>query len=198
MAGLANNAVDSGLLDQIRQDDEQAFGRLYARYHKPLLSFVQKIVRTKSDAEDLVQEVFMTLWNRRQTLDPQRNVGALIFVIARRAAVDYYRRAEREGGTVRAEIQETVESIDLSPQQLLEQNETRMLLDIAIARMSRRQREIFSLYYYDHLSPEQIAVHRGLSYENVRKQIYTAKKYLREIITLIALFLSLENSSIGG
>lgn len=164
---------------------------LYSRYYKPVYTFMLQTVRSRHDAEDIAQETFAHLWNMREKIDPSRNIAALIFVIARRAAVDLYRRAGRSAVSYTDQAQDEVLCSGLSPEELLENTETKLLLDIAIERMPARQREVFSLHYRDSLSAAEIAERLGLSYENVRKHIYNGKQQLREVITAMLVFLLL-------
>lgn len=184
-----DNGIDRSLLARIREGDQHAFEQLYYRYHKPVYGFMVKATRSAADSEDIAQEVFARLWNIREKIDPERNIQALIFLIARRAAVDLYRRTGRTNAIFTDSEDEDTHSLDLSPEEILEQYETKLLLNIAIENMPRKQREVFSLYYYENLSPTEIAQRLDMSYENVRKQIWNAKKQLREIISLIVVFL---------
>lgn len=145
-----------------------------------------KTTRSASDAEDITQEVFARLWKMREHIDSRKNIQSLIFTIARRIAVDMYRRSGKIMTTT--EPEEGV-SIEKSPQEILEERETDLLLAIAIENMPEKQRRVFSLYYYQHLSPKQISIRLGLSYDNVRKHIYNGKQQLREIVSLMIVLL---------
>ncbi len=143
-----------------------------------------RVTRSEADSEEITQEAFVRLWNMRESIDPGRNIQALVFVIARRIAVDMYRRSGRLNVVASSEPEEGV-SLERSPQEILEEREANLLLDIAVERMPQKQREVFSLYYYQNLSPMDIAARSGLSYDNVRKHIYNAKRQLRETVLLM-------------
>jgi RNA polymerase sigma-70 factor (ECF subfamily) len=147
-----------------------------------------KITHSVPDSEEITQEVFVRLWNMRESVDPERNFGALAFTIARRIAIDMYRQRGHLKVVVPDEPEDGV-SGDRSPQEILEEREEALLLDIAIESMPSRQREVFSMYYYQNLSPKEIATRTGLSYDNVRRQIYNAKRDLRGVVMLISMFL---------
>jgi RNA polymerase sigma-70 factor (ECF subfamily) len=151
-----------------------------------------RTTRSNEDAEDIAQESFARLWKMRDRIDPDGNIQALIFVIARRAAVDHYRRSERSGSIFNSEKTATELPLDSSPEDILEATETRLLLQLAIENMPRKQREVFALHYYDNLTPAEIAARLGLSYENARKQIWRAKQQLREVVTMMGILLLIE------
>uniref|UniRef100_S0DGJ4 Putative RNA polymerase sigma factor n=2 Tax=termite gut metagenome TaxID=433724 RepID=S0DGJ4_9ZZZZ len=186
-----NGRTDTSLLERVREGDQRAFEQIYYRWHKPVYGFMLKTTRSTEDAEDIAQEVFIRLWKMREKIEPGGNIQALIFVIARRVAVDLYRRAGRMNAVFATEEQtaDLSSAADLSPEELLEAHETKLLLQIAIESMPAKQREVFSLHYYENLSPAEIASRLGLSYENVRKQIWNGKRQLREVISLMVVFL---------
>jgi RNA polymerase sigma-70 factor (ECF subfamily) len=184
-----NDLVDVRLLNSIKQGDEQSFGVLYARYYSSVFGFMFKIMHSRENAEDVVHDTFVKLWNMREKIDPDRNIKALIFVMARRAAIDVFRKSSRSSVTYTEQTNENTPATDSSPEKILEDIETKLLLDIAIESMPQKQREIFSLHYHENLSPAEIAQKTGLTYENVRKQIYNGKRQLRDVITAMIVFL---------
>ncbi len=161
-----------------------AFEQVYYRWNKQVYAFMLKTTRSMSDAEDIVQEVFIRLWKMRNNIDPQKSIQSLIFTIARRIAVDLYRQNGKFAETL---ANESGEESGRSPQEILEEQEMDLLLGIAIENMPEKQRKVFSLYYVQDLSAREIALQLGLSYDNVRKHIYNGKQQLREMVSLMIL-----------
>jgi RNA polymerase sigma-70 factor (ECF subfamily) len=183
---IKDGDVDAALVQRMRGGDAFAFEQLYYRWNKQVYAFMLKTTRSVSDAEEITQEVFVRLWNMRGSIDPEKKIQSLIFTIARRIAVDMYRRSGKlktalpdDAGEDRALSQ------GWSPQEILEEHETNLLMDIAVESMPPKQREVFSLYYHHSLSPKEIAARSGLSYDNVRKHIYNGKQQLREMISFM-------------
>lgn len=181
---LKGGKIDSALLKKVCEGDLPAFEQIYYRWNKQVYAFMLKTTRSASDSEEITQEVFVRLWNMHENIDPDKNIQSLIFTIARRIAVDMYRRVGKIDMSFSDEPDEGY-SMDKSPQEILEERETKLLLDIAVENMPEKQREVFTLYYHNNLSPKDIASKLGLSYENVRKHIYNGKRHLREVATLI-------------
>ncbi len=180
--------ADAALLLRVKNGDVSAFEQLYYRWNKPLYGFMLKTTRSLSDSEDITQEAFARLWKMRDTLDPEKSIQSLLFTIAHRIAIDIYRRS---GKVTPASDDEPGKesSLEHSPQDIMEERETRLLLEIAIEAMPEKQRKVFAMHYFDQLSPKEIALRTGLSYDNVRKHIYNGKRQLREIISGIILLL---------
>jgi RNA polymerase sigma-70 factor (ECF subfamily) len=186
----ANDGVDVNIIQKMIGGDEHALGELYSRYYKPLFGFMFKITRSREDAEDIVQDVFVRMWNMRARLDAGKNIKALMFVMARRAAVDLYRRTGRTDAVSYTDPSHEGDlSTDISPAEILEDIETKLIIDIAIDGMPAKQREVFTLHYHDNLTPEEIAQRLGLTYDNVRKHIYNGKKQLRDMFAFIFAFI---------
>ncbi len=184
-----DRTADPLLVQKIREGDRRAFEELYYRYYKPVYGFLLKITRSEADTEDIVQDLFAHLWNIREKIEPSKNIKALIFTIARRSAVDLYRRSGKMGAMFSGEQTEGNPASDLSPEEILQDHETKLLVSIAIEQMPARQREVFLLYYNENLTAMDITSRLDMSYENVRKHIYNGKKHLREMIMFIAAFL---------
>ena len=183
-----DDEVDAALMQKLQKGDLAAFEQIYYRWNKKVYAFMLRTTRSVSDSEEITQEVFVRLWNMRENIDPAKRIQALIFTITRRIAVDMYRRSGRLDVSAYTSPEEGL-SLAKSPQEILEERETNLILDIAVENMSSRQREVFTLYYYHNLSPQDIASTLGLSYDNVRKHIYNGKRQLREIATLMLAFL---------
>lgn len=175
------NKADAVLLEKMRSSDLHAFEELYYRWNKQVYGFMFKTTRSVSDSEKITQEVFVRLWNMRESIDPRKKIQALIFTIARRLVVDMYRRKGRLGVIVSEEPQGGTQR-ERSPQDTLEEQEMNLLLEIAIARMPDEQREVCTRYYRERLSPMEIALRLELTYDDVREQIDNGKQMLREMM----------------
>jgi len=180
-----NDQADQTLLTRLIEGDESAFEQIYLRWHKPVFLLMLKITRSEVEAEDIAQDVFTHLWSIREKIDPSKNIKALLFIIARRSAINLSRRAGLHGDYI-AEV-DLSPGLDADPAELLEAQETGLLMQIAIENMPAKQRSVFSLYYNENLTSSEIATRLGLTQENVRKHIYNGKKYIQGIITLITL-----------
>jgi len=71
---------------RLRNNDISAFNTLYWDYHGPVYANALKLTRDSSIAEDIVQEVFVTLWEKRHTIDPKQDVAGWLFVVSHNKA----------------------------------------------------------------------------------------------------------------
>ena len=85
------------LAERLRNDDVDAFTALYWKYHVALYSNALKLTRDTQVAEDIVQEVFITLWEKRYDIDPKKDISGLLFVISYNKSINILKRKSREG-----------------------------------------------------------------------------------------------------
>lgn len=88
-------ASDARLVEDARQGDQEAFGRLVQRYERRLLRVIQRFVRDADLAEDLAQEAFLRVYERLDQYDASRRFGPWLFRIAVNVTLDFLRRRKR-------------------------------------------------------------------------------------------------------
>jgi RNA polymerase sigma-70 factor (ECF subfamily) len=167
---LAPEAADSTLAQQARAGDRAAFGTLYERYrrtvHGVLLSHV-----SYSDAEDLMQSVFVKAIERLADLRNTDAFGAWLISIARHVALDYHRR--------RKDLVE-IDSVREMPsrENTASTTDSELALE-AIRRLSEAYRETLILRLVEGMTGPEIAAHTGLTHESVRVNLCRGMKLLR-------------------
>lgn len=87
-----NGPVTVELLEALRDGDHEAYKTVYLHYRGPIENFLYKLLRSREEAEEIAQHVFMTLWERRAELDPSKNIRTLLYTIARNAVVNLFKR----------------------------------------------------------------------------------------------------------
>ncbi len=177
------NKKERLILEGLKRGNTHDFEELYLQWRKPVYMLMLKILRNETDAEDITQDVFETLWNTRERIDTESRISTYIFLIARQSAIRLLNR-ERLKNTFLAEpISET--GLTADSYELLVAKESEILIEYAIERMPAKQREVYRLCYKEGLSNQEIAERLGISQENVRSHIRYAKQHLREILTMI-------------
>src|SRR6187397_2672290 len=80
------------LASRLRKDDINAFNTLYWEYHVAIYANALKLIKDPVIAEDIVQEVFVTVWGKRHTIDPEKDFAGWLFVISYHKTVDQLKR----------------------------------------------------------------------------------------------------------
>ncbi|MCL2561422.1 MAG: sigma-70 family RNA polymerase sigma factor [Rikenellaceae bacterium] len=177
-------------MSKLKLGDESAFTHIYTRWGKPLLKFIENIIGTRVDAECICQEAFVKLWVTRDSIDPDKNIKTYIFLIAKQLTLNLIRDRKRN--------KEFVPNLGInsyshiSTEIIAETTELELLTEYAISKLPPRMREIYSMYYFDNLSYEQIASLQDTNTNNIKAQIHKARTKLRKKIlpVVIALLMS--------
>jgi len=171
---------DRDLLSRIRQGDQGAFDVLFRAHYAPLVRHVEGMLRRRDVAEEVVQDVMLELWRRRETLVVDDSLRAYLYRATRNRALNHLRheaivrRSEPEltpdgesGGGPRADTVLVDEEIDVAVRQ-------------AVAELPDRCREVFELSRVRGLKYAEIATALGISVKTVEAQMGKALRLLRE------------------
>ena len=177
---------DSVLVQQLSQEDRKAFEIIYCKYWRPLLDVAWKGLHDKQAAEDLVQGVFLSLWQKREQLKIN-NLEAYLKTAVRYKVLNHVIRTKRTYEFFESfyEIfheKNTPETTFLA-KNLLE------LIHVYAAILPVKRREIFMLYIQSRLSTKEIAETLGLSQKTVQNQLGISLHGLRTRLTPVLLCL---------
>lgn len=193
-----SNPVDTELLLRLKEGDQEAFEHLYNSHGKRIYWKIARMVKIKDEAEELFQELFVRVWERREQIDVQQSFSAYLYRIAENMVYDFYRKATRTEGIRQILIARGEESYDHIEKTLFKK-EAHELLHQAIATMPPLRQQAFILCKLEEKSYEEVAAIMGISTNTVRNHIVkgtqTLKEYFRDhqnpnSMALILLFLT--------
>ena len=171
----------------LKHGSKDAFTQLYNQYWSQVLHFSRLYITGKGTAEEIVQEVFVKLWESREFLSEKENFKGLLFIITRNLIFnkhrkhlneDFYKMTVFSAMETSYDVEEEIEAKNLSE-----------YIDQLIDELPPRRCEIFNLSRKHHKSYKEIAEQLSISEKTVENQIAEALKYLRKNITLLLLFL---------
>lgn len=168
---------DKELAEGIVRGDEACYEKLFMRYYVIVRKFIMGFIGDQAAAEDLAQELFIRLWNRRLSIDPKKSLRSWLVVSARNAALNWLKIRSRNPETPMEDDDEPV--VETRPLESLYFRQMEVELNNAIAALPDRRKQIFKMSRLDHLSNEEIADRLGLSVRTVEKHIELALKNLR-------------------
>lgn len=175
------------LIKLLKEGDKEAFSLLYKQYWDQVYRFCQLYLNSKERVEDVVQEVFIKVWESRDFIREDDHFKGLLFIITRNLIFNQYRKNLNESFykmTVLSametsyDIEEEIVACDLSE-----------YIDQLIAELPEKRREIFNLSRKEHKSYKEIALLLNISEKTVENQISKALKYLKWNISLLVLFI---------
>lgn len=171
-----NTYTDSELFQLLLQGEEWAFDAIYAQYSIPLLNEAYKRLKSKEEAKEVVQEVFISLFVNKTTIRHTENIGGYLHSILRYKVLDIIRTDLRHASH-HAQISRQQEPFDIAHP--LEKKELEIRLQQCIQALPEKCREAFLLSRYEHLSYKAIAAQLNISVNTVEKHIGKALRILR-------------------
>jgi RNA polymerase sigma-70 factor, ECF subfamily len=179
-AESAIDARDRGLLRAIRGGSAEALEELIGLYWAPLVRFAARQLEDMDVAEDVVQDTFVHLWQRRAEWLPSGSARAYLFRITRNLVIDESRRREvRKRWRI---LRRRVEPEPLTPEGVLEGSRLWAAYEEGIASLSPRRREAFLLVHVQGLSHAEAAEVMGVTPRTVSNQVVAALGELRDIL----------------
>lgn len=180
--------ADIGLLRRIAVRDEAALAELYDRHSRLAFGVIMRILRSPSDAEDVLQETFVRVWSRADTYDAVLgSPAAWLTRIARNRAIDRL-RARRVRGDVPLDQgtganRETVRQIEPgtreTPEAVLEGNATAGALRTALAALPAAQRDLIEAAFFEGYTHHELSTRFGLPLGTVKTRIRTGLTAMR-------------------
>jgi RNA polymerase sigma-70 factor (ECF subfamily) len=177
--------VDTSLIERILSRDASAVGDLYDRHSRMLYGVILRILRNRSEAEEVLQEVFVTVWNRAETYDVAVGSAAAWLVrIARNRAIDRLR-----SNTARLRAVESV-PFELqsreNPETSASLGEQQRAVARALDALPREQRDLIEEAYYLGLTQSELAERHKLPLGTVKTRIRTGLLTLRQQLSQAA------------
>ena len=172
---IARDFSEPDLLRRLNEGDERAFDALFRRYSALVYRFAYGYLKARIEAEEIVQECFLKIWDKREQLRPDMPLKAYLFTTAHHAILNQLRRQQQ---CQRFQAY----SAGLAPVQVSNEagfSELESLYRAALEQLPPKRREIFILSRQQGLSYPEIAQQLNLSVKTVEAQMTHALKFLR-------------------
>lgn len=180
---------DKALIIALKNGDEEAFTSLYHRYCNKVYKFCSLYFTNNSSAEEVVQEVFIKLWDIRSYVNENENLEGLLFIITRNMVFDNTRKNFNESFYQISILAAYDKAYDIEEE--LHAKDLKVYIDRLVNELTPRQKEIFCMSRYEHLSYKEIAEKLNITPKTVERHINDALKYLKKNIYFLHLFLSI-------
>lgn len=178
--------VTPEVIAALRDGDHDAFELLYVTFRKPLRGFLTKLSGSQETADEVIQEVFAQIWENRQRLDASRNIKSYIFTASKRTIMRHIFKSDKFDGLPDELTEQTPSEVKTDEQ--IEARELQLLIEITVNNMPPLRRKVIE-YSREGLSNKEIAEKLNISDENVRINLYRARKDIQELIAFIIYFL---------
>lgn len=178
---------ENELILLLKQSNQEAFTTLYKKYWKQVYNFSRLYLTSQSVAEEVVQEVFIKVWESRDFMREGDNFKGLLFIITRNLIFNMHRKKLNEDFYKMTVLSAMENSYDIEEE--IDAKNLGEYIDLLIADLPPRRREIFNLSRKENKSYKEISLLLGISEKTVENQIGEALKFLRKNLILLSLFL---------
>lgn len=166
------------ILEDLNTGNYQAFSLLYEKYWEVLFLYVQRMIHNESEAKDIIQDTFLTIWNLRGKLGHVHSFKAYATTIASRKALRYIRSHVQET-ELTASFTAFLKDREPNALDVLIKNELAVFVEQEIDKLPERMRETFKKSRDEGLSNREIAAIMEVSDQTVKKQISYSLRHLR-------------------
>lgn len=157
----------------------KAFDIIYKKYSRRLYGFVFRYIKQEADTEEVVQEVFMKIWQSRENINIYSSFESFLFTISHNATVNLLKKRATEQKYVEhvKSLQRIEETYELTDE--IRYNELNQKFQDLLNELTPRQKEIFQLSREEGLSNEEIAKKLGISVQTVKNHLVTTLSFFK-------------------
>lgn len=177
--------------------DEPEFSKVYSIYFPKLVRFAREFVLSTEDAENIIQDIFIYLWERQEILSTLSNLNAFLFVLVKNRCIDFIRqqkmierKREEFDAVLDKELQLKMYALQQFDENALSTDDVENIINKAVDSLPEKCREVFILSRMEGLKYREIAERLNISTKTVENQMITALKKLRvELKDYLPLFI---------
>ena len=173
--------IDYLAVKNLKQGDAKAFDSLFNKYSQRLYNFSIKYLKSTEEAEEVVQEVFLYIWEKKDGLKPDNSFNAYIFTIAYNIIKKYFIKKSKENA-IKDDLIYTLLKQENNLDQMIDYKFLLEKVESIINSLPNRRREIFIKRKYHGLSVKQIADDLGISPNTVENQLASAQKQIQNAL----------------
>jgi len=168
----------------IREGDRRAFDSIYHRYAEVIFSSIYKHISSRPDAEDILQETFIALWEKRHKITIESSLFNYLYSMARYRTLSYMR--SNSVRPVSVELLDPLIREDSMTERTIRFAESAVQQEIQ--RLPEQMRRVYQLNSESGMDPRQIAEHLSISPNTVKNTLVKARKRLRHVAMRLASF----------
>ncbi|WP_241739570.1 RNA polymerase sigma factor [Aestuariibaculum marinum] len=169
------------MLDLLSKDDQQAYTEIFNRYCKLLINHAYKILQNQDEANDIVQDVFLAIWNKRKDLNISGALSSYLYRATKNKILNHIAHEKvvlRYADSISGFMENDYAFADLNQRE----EELQIIIAKEIESLPQKMREIFILRKLEELSYDEIANQLNISDKTAKQQVYNALKKLKEKI----------------
>ena len=171
--------IDKEVLTKFVQGEKGAFDKIYAAYSSGMFGICLRYTRCRDDAQDVLQDSFIKLYQTRERFNPELSIGAWIKTITIRTALNYIKDHYR---LVLTDNDLKFDQIVIEEESEIDNRELKERLLQLLQQLPDGFRTVFNLYTIDNLTHKEIAEHLNISEGTSKSQYFKAKKMIQVLL----------------
>ncbi len=185
------------LAERLRNDDRSAIDEIYAAYHAKIFRFSLAYLKNEDDAYDIVQEVFIKIWESRLLLRKDTNFDAFLFTIAKNSVLSHFRKKTSERKYIESRLNREQVS-DYKTEDDVDYEILKKRYEELIEKLPPKRKEVFVLSREKGLTNKEIAIEKGISEKTVEdhltKSLFFFKQHFEKfgVITLLFYYIFID------
>ncbi|ALL04572.1 hypothetical protein AQ505_03120 [Pedobacter sp. PACM 27299] len=172
---------DKELLTKLKEGDELAFVKIYNQYRNKVYSYAYQLSKSADTAEEIVQEVFIRIWQKHEQINTDFSFQGYIKKITLNHVLNHLKKIAREKALQEEVFLRIAENNSRAEDKLLEK-ELRKIYEEAIAQLPAQKKLIYQMVRTEELSHEEIAIKLSISKNTVKNHMVEASKFVRDYV----------------
>ncbi len=169
---------DQEVLEMLKAGDQLAFNEIYKRYSMQLFYQVNQMLRDEDTSKDIVQELFISLWDKSSNINLGANLAGYLYVAARNRVLKQIQKGKVRNDYV-ASIAKYATEVSTEMMDTIDEKQLSIIIEREISLLPPKMKEVFELSRKGNFSHKEIAEQLGISDKTVKKQVNKALKILR-------------------
>lgn len=171
---------------QLKEGDPAAYEMLFKQTFPRLLGYCRLFVHDQASASDLVQECYVRLWEKRETISPMQSVESLLFVMLRNRCLNFLRdqkndqKEQRIGFIPESELQHLYQLDFTGREEKALEEKLIEAIRLSVAKLPEKRRQVFIKAKIEGKKNREVAAEMGISVKAVEKHLHQAKEQIRE------------------
>ncbi|MEJ2901103.1 RNA polymerase sigma factor [Pedobacter panaciterrae] len=179
---LPDITEDIELLKKLREGDQLAFAQIYNLYRSKIYLYACNLCKSAETAEEVVQEVFIRIWQKKDQINPELNFDAYIRKITLNHVLNHLKKIARDK-VLQEEVLNYMDAIRHSTDDSLLEKELLKTYDEAIALLPAQKKLIYQMSRNEEMTHEQIAERLNISKNTVKNHMVVATKFIRSYVS---------------
>ncbi|PKP19865.1 MAG: RNA polymerase sigma-70 factor [Bacteroidetes bacterium HGW-Bacteroidetes-21] len=169
------------ICERIRQGDQQAFESVFKTYYKYLCAYANQLLTDRDLSEEIVQDLFFQLWQKRNTFDIQTSLKSYLFRATHNSCLNYFKHLKVRDSYTQHVLNEK-QRIEDSYEEMGNLSELQAAITNAVDKLPPERKKVFMMIRYEERKYKEVAEILGISVKTVENQMGKAMQFLREAL----------------